>query len=316
MTLYSVSANPAPSGFITDFVEGVDNIPLRYAHWKSTGERHAGTVCLFGGRAEFIEKYYEVIAELRRRGFAVATFDWRGQGGSGRLLRNARKGHVLDFADYIEDLKIFMKSIVLPDCPPPYFALAHSAGGNILLRAATARNCWFERIVLCSPLVRLAQGTLPVNTDTAMVILGFLKTLGFSASYVPGSKRNEAWESEPFEDNKLTSDLHRFQKTQHILKEAPELGLGSPTVGWLYAALTSMALVNSNDFPAMVQVPILMIGAGSDRLVSTPAIEALALKLKVGSYITIPNARHEILQERDELRLQFWSAFDAFIPGT
>jgi len=157
---------------------------------------------------------------------------------------------------------------------------------------------------------------LPVSPDTAKLILGFLRALGFSNSYVPGSKRNEAWESAPFEDNKLTTDLHRFQKTQQILKEAPELGLGSPTVGWLHTALDSMTLVNGSEFPATVQVPILMIGAGSDRIVSTPAIEGLALKLKVGSYITIPNARHEILQERDELRLQFWSAFDAFIPGT
>ena len=71
-----------------------------------------------------------------------------------------------------------------------------------------------------------------------------------------------------------------------------------------------------DDFPSLVKVPILMIGAGSDRIVSTPAVEDLALRLKVGSYITIPNARHEILQESDPLRLQFWSAFDAFIPGT
>ena len=35
-----------------------------------------------------IEKYFEVVGELRRRGFAVAVLDWRGQGGSSRLLRN------------------------------------------------------------------------------------------------------------------------------------------------------------------------------------------------------------------------------------
>ena len=29
-----------------------------------------------------------------------------------------------------------MKDIVLPDCPPPFIALAHSMGGNVLLRNA------------------------------------------------------------------------------------------------------------------------------------------------------------------------------------
>ena len=41
-----------------------------------------------------------------------------------------------------------MTQIVLPDCPPPYFALAHSMGANILLRAACHRDCWFDRMVL------------------------------------------------------------------------------------------------------------------------------------------------------------------------
>jgi len=54
-----------------------------------------GTVCVFGGRGEFIEKYFETIGELRRRGFAVATMDWRGQGRSSRQLPDARKGRRL-----------------------------------------------------------------------------------------------------------------------------------------------------------------------------------------------------------------------------
>ena len=31
--------------------------------------------------------------------------------------------------------------------------------------------------------------------------------------------------------------------------------------------------------------------------------------------VLLPTARHEILQERDEIRAQFWAAFDAFMPG-
>ena len=42
----------------------------------------AGVCVLLNGQTEFIEKYFEVIDELRGRGFAVATMDWRGQGGS------------------------------------------------------------------------------------------------------------------------------------------------------------------------------------------------------------------------------------------
>jgi len=31
--------------------------------------------------------------------------------------------------------------------------------------------------------------------------------------------------------------------------------------------------------------------------------------------VLIPGARHEVLQERNGLRDQFWAAFDAYIPG-
>ena len=105
-------------------------------------------MCVFGGRGEYIEKYFEVIADLRRRGYAVATLDWRGQGGSIRSLKNPRKGHINDFAEFDRDLVRFMRDVVLPDCPPPYVALAHSMGGAILLRNAIEPGSWFSRMVL------------------------------------------------------------------------------------------------------------------------------------------------------------------------
>ncbi len=123
---------------------------MRFARWEATRGPARGTVCLFQGRGEFIEKYFEVVADLRRRGFAVATMDWRGQGGSERLLSNPRKGHVRSFADFDQDLAAFMKEIVLPDCPPPYIAMAHSMGGHILLRNATHA----ELVVLAHGAVR------------------------------------------------------------------------------------------------------------------------------------------------------------------
>ena len=56
-----------------------DGVALRFARWAPPPGRK-GTVCLFPGRAEFIEKYFETVRDLRARGFAVATIDWRGQG--------------------------------------------------------------------------------------------------------------------------------------------------------------------------------------------------------------------------------------------
>jgi alpha-beta hydrolase superfamily lysophospholipase len=73
---------------------------------------------------------------LRRRGFAVAVMDWRGQGHSSRQLPDPRKGHVASFAEYEIDVETFMQRVVIPHCPPPYVALAHSMGGAVMLRVA------------------------------------------------------------------------------------------------------------------------------------------------------------------------------------
>ena len=74
-----------------------------------------GVCVLLNGQTEFIEKYFEIIDELRGRGFGVATMDWRGQGGSSRALGDdSRKSYVGDFSEYDEDLETLMNWIVRP----------------------------------------------------------------------------------------------------------------------------------------------------------------------------------------------------------
>ena len=60
---------------------------------------------------------------MRNRGFAVALLDWRGQGLSDRALNDRLKGYVGSFSEFDIDLETFMREVVLPDCPPPIFAL-------------------------------------------------------------------------------------------------------------------------------------------------------------------------------------------------
>jgi lysophospholipase len=67
------------------------------------------------------------------------------------------------------------------------------------------------------------------------------------------------------------------------------------------------------DYPLKVEVPLLLFAAGMDSIVSTTAIEEFAVRLKIGTHVLIPQARHEILQEVDEVRQRFWAAFDAYL---
>ncbi len=312
MELISLAKNPVPSGARCAAFESFDGTRHRFAIWQKSRGPQRGTVCLFGGRTEFIEKYFEVVADLRRRGFAVATMDWRGQGGSHRPLSNPRKGHIDRYSTYDKDLVRFMRDIVLPDCPPPYMALAHSMGGNILLRAARMSGCWFDRMVLVAPMIRLARNGWTSTHGLARVLAEGLSAIGLGRMYVPGAG-DAGWEDEPFEGNVLTSSQERYTRNQAIVARAPELAIGGPTIGWLRASLRSMSLVTSPEFVRSVRVPVLLIAAGDDRVVSSRAIEDFAVQIKLGTHIVIPHARHEILQERNEFRQQFWAAFDAYV---
>jgi lysophospholipase len=312
MKLVSLSINPVPNGARVSAFEGYDGLKLRSALWEPTRGPVRGTICIVQGRGEFIEKYFEVIADLRRRGFAVAIFDLRGQGGSERMLSNPRKGHVVAFTEYDRDLAIFIDEIVKPALPQPLIGLGHSLGGNILLRNAQDEASPFARMVLLSPMIAIHENMLGVSPTVARIYANVACLLGLAGTYVRGGG-DEPEDFKNFETNRLTTDYARWSRNKAIIDAAPELALGSPTVGWLRAALRSTAMLLRPDYPKYVCVPMILFAAGADKVVSTKAIEDFAVDLKFGAQILMPGSRHEILQASDATRQRFWAAFDAYM---
>ncbi|MGV7212484.1 alpha/beta fold hydrolase [Bradyrhizobium sp. UFLA05-112] len=311
MTLVSIPANPVPENVVSGTLKTPDGAELRFARWAPPAGRK-GTVCVFTGRSESIEKYFETVRDLRDRGFAVAMIDWRGQGHSARRLRDPRKGHVRAFSDYEIDVETFVQQVVLPDCPPPFFALAHSMGGAVMLRIAHAGKRWFDRMVLSAPMIDLPGRS---TSFPARALLMTSRLLGQGGRYVPGGS-DRLTGMDPFINNPLTSDPVRYARNVAILEEDPTLGLASPTVAWADTAFRAMHTFKGMSYPSEIRQPILMLAASNDTIVSTAAIEEFAYHLRAGSHLVIAGAKHEILQEQDRYRAQFWAAFDAFVPGT
>ncbi|WP_209015423.1 alpha/beta fold hydrolase [Roseibium limicola] len=310
MKLIDHPDNPVPEGGTCGMVQSTDGVLLRYAHWPSTGGKRRGTVTLLQGRAEFIEKYFEVVEDLRKRGFAVIAFDWRGQGGSDRLLRDRRRGFVRSIRQYQEDLRTVLKTISLAEYPGPHFALAHSTGAAVLLAEAPRLRTVIDRAVLCSPLVGILD--LGWRERWAFRLTRMMSLYGLGSRYIPGGT-SEIFGK--FENNRQSSDERRFQRANFVLRLAPELGLGSLTAGWLHALGQAMLSFRRRDFGPSIALPCLVIGAGKDRIVSTRATEELVSRMKSAGYLEIAGAEHELLMERDIYRDQVFTAFDAFIPG-
>jgi lysophospholipase len=138
--------------------------------------------------------------------------------------------------------------------------------------------------------------------------------LGMGSLYAGAGPRRD--ERTPFATNTLTTDHARYARNQAIYREHPELALGGPTVAWVHAVCEAVERLQDPEFLARIHTPLLIIAAGADEVVSTPATERLAQRIRSGSLITIDGARHELLQEADLYREQVMAAFDAFVPGS
>lgn len=310
--LVSTIESPVPEGAVLHWVDN-GGVLLRCARWPAATREVKGTVCLIQGRTEYIEKYYEVISDFRNRGFAVLAFDFRGQGGSDRLLSQPIRGHVDAFSDYVSDLEVVMSEVLLPECPAPFYAVGHSMGGAVMLHSLEKGRLVFDRIVLSAPMIALARKRPKQKTIAKFVKL--LNGFGLGERGVPFA-RQKNFETADIAQNVLTSDETRFQKTVRLCEKAPFLRIGKPTIGWLHAACLAMDDFEDIEFGDNNRTPVLVVACGNDEVVSLAAIEKLAHSMRSLWHIVVPGARHEIMQERDLFRDQFFAAFDAFIPGT
>ncbi|CCV05493.1 Lysophospholipase [Mesorhizobium metallidurans STM 2683] len=309
---HEIPGNPIPENAAGGFFTAHDGKKIRYGLFAAAARPMKGTVVVLTGRNECIEKYFETIRDLTGRGLGVATLDWRGQGDSDRLIGDRQRGYVRSFFDYTSDLEQFFEEIVLPDCRGPYYILAHSAGAVITLLAAPSMVNRVRRMVLIAPFLTVPD--LPVSITTVRRVCTLFCYLGLGRLYAAWGQRPK--ETAPFATNKVTSDPERYRRNTFLYEAYPQLALGGPTIRWLKAAAEASEIISDPDFMARIQVPLLVIAAGADQVVSTRAVEAYTRRLRLGSLLMIDGARHEILQEADLYREQFLAAFDAFIPGT
>lgn len=290
-----------------------DRNRLRYGIWKAKGTPK-GTVIVLPGRREFVEKYYETIADLQDRGFVAVVLDWRGQGGSGRPLPNQNKNHVESFDILARDFRDFVAHAAEKRFPKPWTVIAHSMGAHLFLKALLLFPDLQKRIdkaVLTAPMMGINFSPLP----TALVrwLIERARKKGRMTAYATFQKDYGSIYKGPKAMEKLTSDQGRFEDEAWLLQRKPQLGLGGVTYGWLDAALKSMKELNASDLAGRITMPMIVIIPGTEKVVDNKATEAFVKKLRNANIVRIQEARHEILKENDRIRKMFWNIFDHFV---
>lgn len=308
--LHATADNPVPENHIAGHFTAKDGVNIRYAVFRASASEARGTVVLLQGRNECIEKYFETIADFTAQGLWVATFDWRGQGGSDRLLAAGSAGHVRRFSDYEDDLSAFIEQIVLPDTRLPFFLVGHSTGALVALSQAPYLENRIERMALTAPFLALSGQSLGQRSIEIVARMASLAGLG-TRTFQRGRRATAS-----FPGNVLTSDQRRFARNQAIAEAHPELFVGAPTARWLDETLTTIRHVSRQDHLTRIRIPTIVLCATADRIVPRAALNALARKFRAGRLIEIDGAQHELFQEADRYRAPTMAAIAAFVPGS
>ena len=295
-----------PAGGQAVWTKASDGLRIRVGWWPAGNAAEAkGTVLIFPGRTEYIEKYGRDAAVLTQAGYAVLAIDWRGQGIADRMVDNARVGHVDQFPDYQRDVAAVLEVARTADLPQPWHVLGHSMGGCIALRAVM-EGLPVNSAIFSAPMwgIRLAAPTRPA----AWALSWSGSVLGLGHLMAPGTKEDPYPLDAEFEDNKLTTDRDMYEYMQRQLRGHPDLSLGGPSLHWLNQALAETLHLARRPAP---DLPCLTFLGEAEGIVDPARVLTRMQSWPRGELVMLPEARHEVLMETPETRQVI---FDRLIP--
>lgn len=295
-----------PAGAQVDRWAAPDGWMLRRFHWPAEGRR--GSILFQTGRGDVFEKYLESFAHWHAQGWTITAFDWRGQGGSGRLTPKANCGHIDDFATYIADLRAFAADWVA-ETPGPHVVMGHSMGGHLVLRGLAEGAITPDAAVLIAPMlgVRSALGRLAAPMARLLARLGDPRRPAWKGNEKPYTTETRA--------NLLTHDRDRYGDELWWQAQDRSLLTGPPSWQWLVAAFRSMAGLEAGPLETM-RTPLLLLVAEADGLVDARAALRIAPRLPEAEVVRFgAESAHEILREADPVRNRALGAIDGFLDG-
>ncbi len=288
-----------PEGSRAFWIDTVDDLRLRVAHFPAqhkTDETARGTIFLFPGRTEYVEKYGRNAVDFTAAGLDVLSIDWRGQGLSDRMLSDPLIGHVNHFEDFQFDVRAMVAFAEEIEAPKPWYLLAHSMGGAIGLRALMegmdVAACAFS-----APMwgIRIQPALRPA----AWAISWGGRRMGFGHSMAPGTKPAAFVAKEPFQNNPLTTDRDMWDYIKRQTLAIEGVQLGGPSLTWLNEALRdchTLSQMPSPDIPCQTYLGL------DETIVNVDSIRDRMSQWPGGILIEEPGARHEILMERPDIR--------------
>ncbi len=297
-----------PTGAVVGDFTLKDGWKLRTIRSENVVNTH-GSLLFLTGRGDFLEKYAESFHDFADAGWNFASFDWRGQGLSGRQGDTAMKGHSPGFANWLGDLDQMIDWFE-GDMPRPWFVVGHSMGGHLLLRHLGESPRQFDRAVLLAPL--LGMRAKPLGPGLARLLARVMTALGLGGRYVVGGGDYAPGGAGSIRQHLLTTDPDRYADEAWWVAQNPALALGSVTFGWLDAAFRSCDAL-FRDALGKVATPVLILTPAEDGLVDVRATQRAAALLPDARLETVDAAGHELLREITPIRTRVLARLLTFL---
>jgi len=254
------------------FIVSSDSISLFSKYYQAKGQQNAPTMMIVHGMSEHSARYAHVAEAFQKEDWNVVISDLRGHGKSGGVPT-----HISHFDEYLNDLEAVREHYLLDF--ENSFLLGHSMGALLAALFVEKFPGRFRGLVMFSPLLRVS---VPIPRRT--VALG--KVLTFVAPKTRFRSRV------PLADT--TRNLKAIQE-----RVSDPLAQRSVTAKWYFAMRKALKEVWENA--GRIQIPVLLMQAGQDRIVdphaASPWLERTSSphkELKI-----LPDHLHELHHEAD-----------------
>ena len=292
---FDVEISEGPSTVKAYWLVTSDDVRIRVAHWPSKFTEK-GTVFIFQGRTENIEKYGRAVKALQAAGYSAFAIDWRGQGLSDRLDDDRMLGHVDNYSDYQKDVAAMLEAADVLDLPKPWFLFGHSLGACVGLRALS-EGLPMSACAFSAPLWDINLSVF--QRYAAWPLTWTAQLIGKGHAYAPGTRGESYVLTTPFDGNRLRHDESSYRYYQSVSKNLEDQQVGGPSMGWLHQTLKETRALSKIKSP---DVPCITFCGGEDSIVAIPAVEDRMARWPQGKFVLIPKARHDVLYEIPSVR--------------
>lgn len=230
------------------------------------------TMLVVPGYADHAGRYGHVAAYLNARGIEVFAVDLRGHGKSG-----GRRGHIESFADYQADVLTALEGILQSGQREALFLLGHSLGGLVTLSALAHHALPLTGAVLSSPFLGLAMPVPPVKRGLARMLSTLIPAVAMPSNIPP-----QYLARDPAVGVRYSADPLVFK---------------TATARWFTETMAAIDRVS--ELAPSVDLPLLVLQAGDDRIADPAATASLVKKLgsKDATYEELAGYYHEILND-------------------